>query len=329
MVKPIILALDGGGTRALASIRFLQRLEEATNQNMSEVVSAYAGVSAGALICLSMASSLSSAQDLENSLFSHANLATIFDKSMWDRILPIQTQPVYDGVGKHSVIQQNIPQHLTLGDVTKPTAIVTYDLASRQPVVFTSTDTPHVSVLELADATSAAPIYFPPVKIGGRWHIDGGLIANNVGMQAVVEGHKLWGIGNFQVLSIGTGAKKDKHIDGNNAKHWGLLGWWLEGGLLDILSTSPQDMVTNQCQTLLGDDFLRVDGDMVNTIALDDTSSESRKQLLALGDQWFDEFGEAAVAMLTGKNRPLAREVLTLSRPTPRGELRNTGCVVV
>jgi predicted acylesterase/phospholipase RssA len=60
---------------------------------------------------------------------------------------------------------------------------------------------------EAARATSAAPVYFPPMEINGQEDFDGGLKRNNPILEVIREAHLLYG-DNAQfrvVVSIGTG----------------------------------------------------------------------------------------------------------------------------
>jgi predicted acylesterase/phospholipase RssA len=60
---------------------------------------------------------------------------------------------------------------------------------------------------EVARATSAAPVYFPPMQINGQKYFDGGLKRNNPILEVIRETHLLYGEhATFRVvLSNGTG----------------------------------------------------------------------------------------------------------------------------
>jgi hypothetical protein len=60
---------------------------------------------------------------------------------------------------------------------------------------------------EAARATSAAPVYFPPMEINGQRYFDGGMRRNNPIIEVIREAHLLYGEhAPFRiVLSIGTG----------------------------------------------------------------------------------------------------------------------------
>ena len=60
---------------------------------------------------------------------------------------------------------------------------------------------------EAARATSAAPVYFPPMEINGQTYFDGGMKRNNPVIEVIRETHLLYGehVPFRIVLSIGTG----------------------------------------------------------------------------------------------------------------------------
>jgi Patatin-like phospholipase len=62
------------------------------------------------------------------------------------------------------------------------------------------------TILEAARATSAAPTYFPEMKIGRDYYVDGGITSNNPAGEAVYEAGRIWENRNIGCLvSIGTG----------------------------------------------------------------------------------------------------------------------------
>lgn len=58
---------------------------------------------------------------------------------------------------------------------TKPTALVAFDLDSKQRVTFGTEDAPDVTLSEAVAASSAVPFIYEPVKLEGRWYADGGM----------------------------------------------------------------------------------------------------------------------------------------------------------
>jgi NTE family protein len=73
-------------------------------------------------------------------------------------------QWVHDGVGP-----------LADGWPSKPTALVAFDLGTKQRVTFGTEDAPDVTLAEAVAASSAVPFVYEPVKLGDRWYADGGM----------------------------------------------------------------------------------------------------------------------------------------------------------
>ena len=64
---------------------------------------------------------------------------------------------------------------------------------------------------QVARATTAAPVFFPPALVDSEWFVDGGVNANNPTLEAVAEGKNHWKTTKCFIVSVGTG--KPKHVD--------------------------------------------------------------------------------------------------------------------
>ncbi len=58
---------------------------------------------------------------------------------------------------------------------SRPTALVAFDLGTKQRVTFGTEDAPDVTLCEAVAASSAVPFVYEPVKLGDRWYADGGM----------------------------------------------------------------------------------------------------------------------------------------------------------
>lgn len=294
--RNVIFAFDGGATRVVALIRFLRRLEIAAGRPISTLASQFVGVSAGGLVALLMGMKGMTAEGVERQVFTVDNSRKLFDRSLWDELLPFQTSPIYDGEGKASLVYEFLASSHRMGDALVPTQVVTYNLGKHQSQVFCSDKTPEANVCKVAEATSAMPVYFPSVVIDGETHIDGGISANNMSMQAVSEGIRRWGLGNFVVVSIGTGQKQMEAL--TEELDWGLVRWWTQGHLLHLLDSAPDQLVTTYAKQIMGSNMIRVDGPMPKDIKFDDTSIEGRQVLEQMGDDWFDQYGTQVLQLI-------------------------------
>ena len=185
-------------------------------------------------------------------------------------------------------------------------------------MVFKSTDPGHAHLLayQIADASSAAPTYFPTAEVtmpgesdGKRWLSDGGVVVNNRAMCAIVEASRAWpgtALDEIGVLSVGTGSMTRK-INGPASRKWGSVGWFTQGHILDILTDGR--IVSYQARNLLGPgQYIQVNAEMSEQSslpappddALDDVDEGNIAKLRALGELWFDRYGKQAIELLLG-----------------------------
>lgn len=103
---------------------------------------------------------------------------------------------------------------------------------------------------EAALATSAAPTYFPPVKIGERTLIDGGVFANNPSAIALAEARLMWPNDEIVLVSLGTGkGARLGHLP-DDVNSWGALQW--VAPILEIMFDGSSDSINYVAKALLG-----------------------------------------------------------------------------
>lgn len=77
-------------------------------------------------------------------------------------------------------------------------------------------------IWQAAQATSAAPALFPPVRVAipapPGWYMDGGTTATNPSLEALVEAQKYWKTRKCFVVSIGSGIQKSVIFIGKKKK---------------------------------------------------------------------------------------------------------------
>ncbi len=101
--------------------------------------------------------------------------------SSWElRLGLLQSNPKYTTLVNEKSVKI-ILENLLLGESNKPVAVLSYDIQKRSPVLFRSyaTEDKDISLVDVGDATSAAPIYYPTAKVGDRYLIDGAIVANH------------------------------------------------------------------------------------------------------------------------------------------------------
>ena len=295
MKKKYILSLDGGGVRTIATITFLQKLEDHLGVPLAEKFDFFIGTSAGAISCLGLAVSKMSAVDLMK-IWSKENLNKFMTNSSWETNLGImQINPKYTNEGKRKVLAEFFNEK-KIGDASKPVAATSYDIEKRTPVLLTSYGDPEISVVDVGDATSAAPVYYPTAEVGDRYLIDGGIVANHPVLHGYVEAKNIYPNSELVVLSVGTGLNK-RPLKGKDSKKWGLIGWMMHD-LFGLMVESSMDH--ELAEDLIGKNYLRVNSALgrVNR-RLDDSSDSNIERVIAMGESWWKLFGEKSLDLLS------------------------------
>ena len=297
MKTKYLLSMDGGGVRTVASITFLKRLEQELGVKIYDKFDYFIGTSAGAISCLALAVNKASTIDLED-IWAPRNLKKTMQSSSWELKLGLlQSNPKYTNEGKRAVLQKVFGDSV-LGDSLKPVAALSYDVEKRTPVLFKSykQEDKNLSLVDVGDATSAAPIYYPTAKVGERYLIDGAIVANHPVLHGYVEAKKLFPDSEIRVLSIGTGLSK-RSLNGEASRKWGIVGWLMH----DLFGLMVESSLDHELAgELIGEHYLRVNSaiNLVNR-RLDDRSSSNIERVVNMGEAWWEEFGDSAIKLLT------------------------------
>ncbi|MEH6638272.1 MAG: patatin-like phospholipase family protein [Porticoccaceae bacterium] len=300
----LILSIDGGGTRGVIPAQLLYHLEKEAGINVYDSFDFFAGVSTGATIATYCAQNAGSMEQLANFSYSSENLSHMFNQSIWDRLLGrMQNQPKYDGINKRQYIE-DVCQGLHINDIKdKHLLILAYDFINRELVTFKNNRghdaSYNPSLAEICDASTAAPTLYPTVDSSApmrRWLIDGSIATNDPSVCAITEalaiGHTfedLW------IISLGTGkpvhdlGQQDRDRIGKASRKWGVAGW-LNNGLLDYMMSASSSVSFHQCEQLLGERYLRVDGFLPRKLMqLDNTNPKRVEDLRSYAFLWFEE----------------------------------------
>ncbi len=315
----MILSLDGGGIRGAATTQFLSKVEaklqKEHGKSIRDCVDFYAGTSTGSIIALALATTDMTMQEI-NELYNYKNAQKIFSENKGIFEIDGINAPKFEAKGKTKVLKKNL-KDAKIKDIPagKHILAVTYAIEKRRPVVIKSTKDKYLNLLsyKVADASSAAPTYFPTkeVEMGPDkheyWLIDGGVIANNPTMCAISEARRTWpdeSLDRMRVLSVGTGFMSKK-INGPKSQKWGALQWMTEGHLMEVLG--DEKVVAYQAMTIMDQgSYIRVNARLEKQPglpyppddAMDDVSKTNIIKLKELGDFWFEQYGEATVALL-------------------------------
>lgn len=297
--RPRVLALSGGGARALLSLQALKYLERSTGKRIHELFSLVIGTSTGALQALA----LTKQHPLTAAAVELAYLdmlPKVFDK----RLLSFGglAGPQYPAEPLEKALR-GVLNHDLLADCLVPTAVAAYSLTARLPVLLGSYNAhAFMPAWEAARASSAAPTYFKPF---GEF-VDGGLCSNNPALWGVLEAGRLFARDprDCLVLSLGTGST-EAPIYPVDAGSFGKLGWI--SPVLSMCMDGGEDLVDLQLSELLpAGQYLRLQTRLAGNAPgrpspdMDDTSPENLRALQQRGNQVVAE-NRAAIDAFTAR----------------------------
>jgi len=302
-----ILSVDGGGSRGAIPANVLYFIEHHAKVPVRETFDFFAGVSTGAMVAAYIARNAGSMEELARHSYSSENLSKIMDKSLWDKLLGrLQNQPKYDGENKRAYVEM-LTEGARINDIQdKHLLILAYDFINRELVTFKNNrghDAAYnPSLTEVCDAATAAPTLYPTVSTSApkrRWLLDGALTTNDPSLCAITESLAMdYSLEDIWMVSLGTGrpihdlSQADRDEIGEASRDWGIVGW-IANGLLDHMMSASSSVSSHQCQQLLGDRYLRINGGLPRKLMqLDNTSEVRIDDLQSYAFQWFERSQE-------------------------------------
>ena len=170
LAKRVVLVLSGGGMKAMAHVGALRALEEC-GLSPAEIV----GTSGGALVGALAAGGLEYEQIVP----------LVMSIRRWDLVAPARAAVLLKGLDAGSVLKPGplralLRRLLPVADFAKlllPLRVTAVDLDSGELVVFGAGGRTDCPLADAVYASMALPPYFPPVLIGGRRYVDGGIRA--------------------------------------------------------------------------------------------------------------------------------------------------------
>lgn len=262
-----VLAIDGGGIRGLIPALVLAEIERRSRRPIAGLFDLVAGTSTGAVLAcaLTRPNPMTAAQAA--ALYEREG-PQVFDRSFVKKITSLGglIDERYDARGLVASLRRHLGD-IRLAQATTRLAITTYDLQARQALVLRTDD--DMSMVDAAHASSAAPTYFEPVRVGARTLIDGGVFAINPAALAYAEA-----AGEIEVLaSLGTG-QHTRPLPFDEVKDWGQLEW--ARPILDVVFDGSADAVDGQLAALVSDRYIRLQTRLDEASdALDDASPEN------------------------------------------------------
>jgi hypothetical protein len=252
MTRRLVVAMDAGGPKAalfahLLMTKLALELDSDISSSTSFKPDMVVGVSGGSLAAAASAFGIdiSDTGGVQSACFGERR-GGLF-------------QTVFDGTKKSKCIDVTWGDVL-MGDAKSDLAVLSCDIDGNARM-FTSWKDGKLPVSKALDASTATPVYFPPVEINGKYYIDGGVISCNPTMSAVACALERYGEeDDIFVLSIGTkvvldNSAKMETIDMNGC---GFLEW-MKSGIFTLLSRSDIDSERILLRRILGRDrYLRV-----------------------------------------------------------------------
>jgi patatin-like phospholipase/acyl hydrolase len=250
-----ILALDGGGVKGAYTAAVLASIEEAAGKPIAEHFDLIAGTSTGGILALGLGLGLPASQLLQfylergPDIFPSTGIRTGWWRSVRQFFAP-----------KHSAdpLQQALADifgQRRLGESRQRLLIPSYDAVAGDVHVFKTAHDPRVRedykrlAVEVARATSAAPIYLPLFSSSwGQQFLDGGLWANCPSAAALHEAIGVLGVplDDIDVLSLGT--TDEPFSPARRASAGGLLQYG--GGILKLMMQAQERASWAQTQLL-------------------------------------------------------------------------------
>ncbi len=266
------LAIDGGGIRGLIPAIVLAEFERRTQRPMATMVDLIAGTSTGGILACALARP-DPVPAAQIAAIYEQDGPSIFDRSAAKVITSADgyLDERYDDDGLVTALRRHLGT-TRLGEATTRVLITVYDLQARQALLLRS-DADDVSMVDAAHATSAAPTYFEPVRIGARTLVDGGVFAINPAVFAFAEA----GGAPDLLLSLGTGSHT-RPLPYDDVKGWGRLEW--AEPIIDVVFDGSADAVDAQLSALAGERYLRLQTRLEE--ASDDLDDATPENLAAL-----------------------------------------------
>jgi patatin-like phospholipase/acyl hydrolase len=293
-----ILSLSGGGYLGLYTAAVLAEIEDRIKAPLASRFDLIAGTSVGGIIALGIANEVKAAdikkafEDNGTAIFSARKPPNTWVGKFHD-FLRCLLKPKYDPGALRRTITAIIGADTTLGDLKHPCIIPTVCLTKGGPQIFKTDHHPDFSrdlrlkAVDVALATSAAPIYFPIAEIADGLYADGGLYANSPDFIAIHEAEHFLGVGlaDIRVLSIGTTTSKFSFAHGSGTQ-FGLLKWTMGQRLVQATLSSQQQIVDQVTRHRLGRRYVRLDAEQSReqeqSLSLDTAHPDAQKTIRAM-----------------------------------------------
>ncbi|WP_299734244.1 CBASS cGAMP-activated phospholipase [uncultured Endozoicomonas sp.] len=301
-----ILSLSGGGYRGLYTAKVIDMLEQRSGKPLAASFDLIAGTSIGGILGLALASGVTGEQLVK---LLEKNGSKIFpsfsfkpfqfmEKLVWKCSghkfsyshglmgAKYQSEPL-----KETIFE--VVGDKTINDLSTRVLITSANWTKGLGQFFKTQHNPEYDqdglrkLVDVAMATSAAPVYFPNYEFNNQIYVDGGLVGNAPGLYACHEAEINIPSAiekEIHLLSIGT-LSSISRADQSLTPNKGLWQWGPK--LIDLMMACQEGITNNMLQQKLGNDrYIHIDEeitvDQSRNIDLDKVTEASTKTLLGM-----------------------------------------------
>lgn len=317
-----ILALSGGGYKGLYTAEIIALIEERTGKPFGSHFNLICGTSIGGILALALASREISARTVVEKLMAVgpevfrpvelpkqriAKPTAMAKKEADKRIYELSGFTIDRGViaAKHDsaplkVVLQEIFEDRKIEDLKTRVLVPTVNWTKGGPQFFKTPHHPRFTLdgkralVDVAMATSAAPIYLPNYEFEHQVYVDGGLVGNAPGIFGVHEAeHSVdeeVDRGDIYLLSIGALSSR---ITANQSEtlNKGLAQW--NSRIFDLMMACQEQTANFMLEQKMGDRYCMIDSytsaDQDKVVALDKAGDAATSTLLGLAKTTFQE----------------------------------------
>jgi uncharacterized protein len=266
-----VLSFDGGGIRGLYQAKLLERLAE-HGVDVVSTADILAGTSTGAIVAAALAIGMSPSQIAK--LYDTLGPAVFPKSNWWSRKTKLLGRASYSSEVLRRALEESPLGSYQLNGCQKRLIIAAMSLTTHRLDTFDSaSDDAHtLKLVDVLLASTAAPTYFEPAKVGDVYYVDGGLCCNNPAFRAVaLLAAQHVPLDRIYVLSISTAGTP---VARDGAASVGLRQYGWARPAIDLAMSGSSSVAARDCR-LVGHHY-RVEEDLEHVIELDDYAAAKR-----------------------------------------------------
>jgi uncharacterized protein len=327
-----ILSLSGGGYRGLFTIEVLARLEQRAGRPIGSCFDLIAGTSIGGIIAIGLAMG-KTAEELHKLFIDHgekifpAKPPVELKLSHWRRIFEAMTSPRHSNHALREAIEGVIGKDTLLGEAKTRLLVPTVNMTKGSVQMFKTPHSPKLvmdqyrKAVDIAMATSAAPLIFPLAEIDDAYYADGGLVANSPDACAIHEAVNYISQKKEDIVLVSVGTTTSKFgVPSSYGTNYGAWRWVENQRLLTTMFAVQQQLVDFMVKQDLADRYIRIDElaspEQSIDLGLDKASPTQRKTLLGLAEAAFQRVSAEPVILQAIEHKPPQPDfVATFKRP--------------